>query len=61
MDAEAERRWPHLRTLYVYGYIDGHLLKGFKLNTIALLSKPFQIDHFTAKVEELLRSPEKTV
>lgn len=31
------------------------------LNTIALLGKPFQIDHFTAKVEELLRSPEKTV
>jgi DNA-binding response OmpR family regulator len=34
--------------------------RGFQLNTIALLSKPFQIDHFTAKVEELLRSSEKT-
>ena len=58
--AEAERHWPHLRVLYVSGYIDESFLKGFQLNTIALLSKPFQIDHFTAKVEELLRSSERT-
>ena len=58
--AEAERHWAHLRVLYVSGYIDEGLLEGFQLNTIALLSKPFQIDHFTAKVEELLRTSEWT-
>jgi CheY-like chemotaxis protein len=58
--AEAERHWPHLQVLYVSGYIDEGLLKGFQLNTVALLSKPFQINHFTAKVEELLGNSEKT-
>ena len=38
---EAERHWPPAG-LYVSGYIDEGLLRGFHFNTIALLSKPFQ-------------------
>lgn len=53
--AKAQKDWPLLRVLYVSGYIDHTLLTSFQIDTVTLLTKPFQLDHFAAKVDELLR------